>query len=53
MVRTPKSHASTDQLFTLLDGARGQVLAAVYQTSGGTYIYRRERLALWRGFAAG
>jgi APA family basic amino acid/polyamine antiporter len=28
-------------------------LAAVYPTSGGTYIYGRERLGPWWGFAAG
>lgn len=28
-------------------------LAAVYPTSGGTYIYGRERLGAWWGFAAG
>lgn len=28
-------------------------LAAVYPTSGGTYIYGRERLGVWWGFAAG
>ncbi len=28
-------------------------LAAVYPTSGGTYIYGRERLGEWWGFAAG
>src|SRR5712675_17090 len=28
-------------------------LAAVYPTSGGTYIYGRERLGLWWGFIAG
>jgi APA family basic amino acid/polyamine antiporter len=28
-------------------------LAAVYPTSGGTYIYGRERLGHWWGFAAG
>src|SRR6478672_2621166 len=28
-------------------------LAAVYPTSGGTYIYGRERLGQWWGFAAG
>ncbi|HUH71821.1 MAG TPA: APC family permease [Mycobacterium sp.] len=28
-------------------------LAAVYPTSGGTYIYGRERLGPWRGFVAG
>ena len=28
-------------------------LAAVYPTSGGTYIYGRERLGAWTGFAAG
>lgn len=28
-------------------------LAAVYPTSGGTYIYGRERLGAWWGFTAG
>lgn len=28
-------------------------LAAVYPTSGGTYVYGRERLGDWWGFAAG
>src|ERR1700761_1545718 len=28
-------------------------LAAVYPTSGGTYIYGRERLGPWWGFVAG
>ena len=28
-------------------------LAAVYPTSGGTYVYGRERLGAWWGFAAG
>jgi APA family basic amino acid/polyamine antiporter len=28
-------------------------LAAVYPTSGGTYVYGRERLGPWRGFTAG
>ncbi|NDU78389.1 amino acid permease, partial [Actinomadura sp. DSM 109109] len=28
-------------------------LAAVYPTSGGTYVYGRERLGPWWGFAAG
>src|ERR1700756_4519220 len=28
-------------------------LAAVYPTSGGTYIYGREQLGPWWGFAAG
>jgi APA family basic amino acid/polyamine antiporter len=28
-------------------------LAAVYPTSGGTYIYGRERLGHWWGFTAG
>ena len=28
-------------------------LAAAYPTSGGTYIYRRERLGPWWGFTAG
>src|SRR5246500_2780018 len=28
-------------------------LAAAYPTSGGTYIYGRERLGAWWGFAAG
>lgn len=28
-------------------------LAAVYPTSGGTYIYGRERIGPWAGFAAG
>src|ERR1700744_833120 len=28
-------------------------LAAVYPTSGGTYIYGRERLGEWWGFVAG
>ncbi|TRW45509.1 amino acid permease, partial [Georgenia yuyongxinii] len=28
-------------------------LAAVYPTSGGTYVYGRERLGEWWGFAAG
>jgi basic amino acid/polyamine antiporter, APA family len=28
-------------------------LAAVYPTSGGTYVYGRERLGLWWGFIAG
>src|ERR1700730_14356982 len=28
-------------------------LAAVYPTSGGTYIYGRERLGPWWGFAGG
>src|ERR1700741_2338965 len=28
-------------------------LAAVYPTSGGTYIYGRERLRPWGGFTAG
>jgi basic amino acid/polyamine antiporter, APA family len=28
-------------------------LAAVYPTSGGTYIYGRERLGDWWGFTAG
>ena len=28
-------------------------LAAAYPTSGGTYIYRRERLGQWWGFTAG
>ncbi|NKZ03605.1 APC family permease [Actinomadura latina] len=28
-------------------------LAAVYPTSGGTYVYGRERLGQWWGFAAG
>ncbi|NYD52748.1 APA family basic amino acid/polyamine antiporter [Actinomadura luteofluorescens] len=28
-------------------------LAAVYPTSGGTYVYGRERLGSWWGFAAG
>jgi APA family basic amino acid/polyamine antiporter len=32
--------------------ASGQ-LAAAYPTSGGTYIYGRERLGPWWGFAAG
>lgn len=28
-------------------------LAAQYPTSGGTYVYGRERLGPWEGFAAG
>lgn len=28
-------------------------LAAVYPTSGGTYVYGRERLGAWWGFTAG
>ena len=28
-------------------------LAAVYPTSGGTYVYGREQLGPWWGFAAG
>ncbi|MBB5157496.1 APC family permease [Saccharopolyspora phatthalungensis] len=35
------------------NAASSAQLAAVYPTSGGTYIYGRERLGHWWGFAAG
>jgi APA family basic amino acid/polyamine antiporter len=35
------------------NAAASAQLAAVYPTSGGTYIYGRERLGPWWGFAAG
>ena len=35
------------------NAAASAQLAAVYPTSGGTYIYGRERLGQWWGFAAG
>src|SRR3954451_7527369 len=35
------------------NAAASAQLAAVYPTSGGTYIYGRERLGHWWGFAAG
>jgi APA family basic amino acid/polyamine antiporter len=35
------------------NAAASAQLAAVYPTSGGTYIYGRERLGQWCGFAAG
>jgi APA family basic amino acid/polyamine antiporter len=35
------------------NAAASAQLAAVYPTSGGTYVYGRERLGHWWGFAAG
>src|SRR3954449_609266 len=35
------------------NAASSAQLAAVYPVSGGTYVYGRERLGVWWGFAAG
>jgi basic amino acid/polyamine antiporter, APA family len=58
----PAAHAAGSALLLALgvaavvaycNAAASAQLAAVYPTSGGTYVYGRERLGHWWGFAAG